>query len=713
MRHFSKRFLMYSSFALTTSLILGACTSQPSRNTSSVGDSSINSEPGFTCDKPIIYNVKGKEQTLTNCYVDTQSGKPKKVQLLNLKGNEKDFHYAHGYLLAEEIEDGAIAEMLSVSRELIKANPKYAWIMNAVKGCYINRMERSVDPEFLATIDSMAQGYIDGMKAKSKTAQFNKTDFREGILGIDLGNIVGGLAHEAESKPVKGVLDLLGACGGKIAAAAAKQVFGPKNKAPTEEEKDEAVRLLFAGYSEEHPTETSKMGCVGVGIAAQGTPNGKLMHGRNLDQTGLLTSWSKHPVLYMMEEDNSYKYMGTGTAGLIFPAGISGLNEHGLAVTLHQMSTTRFDSLHRKGNAMIMPYLLQQTMKKAKTIDEAFALMQKTPVFSSWTVFISDAKTNEFASIEVSANKKVLARRTKGTYMGQSNHFIARDMQKEHYHDTYNNVLETQSRLDGTEMNLKNSFGSVDLNWMIRQLSSHEDYYEGQRSFGRAPNKVSNIMSSIAIPADSTFWMTVGDVFPAAHSQYIAVRADWKNDKMIPYATGRTNRFRSQPNFEASLGHAVESYRLFNKKDSAGTIKHLEEARRLAALDGISDFSYNYNLARVKHDSGDAQGAYAIMKDLAAAPRNRGLNRNHPFENAYEKALLDMYVARMGEDAKQMSHEEAVKNYESAKSTFQSVLAASYPDHATLNLKRKIKTLNKWIKGEEAKIPHLSFSVVD
>jgi Acyl-coenzyme A:6-aminopenicillanic acid acyl-transferase len=708
MRHFSKRFLSYSSFAISTSLILSACTTQPARTTSS-----INSEAGFTCGAPIIYNVKGKSQTLTNCFVQTQSGVPKEVHLLNLKGNEKDFHYAHGYLLAEEIEDGAIAEMLSVSRGLIKANPQFAWIMNAVKGCYISRMERSVSLDFLATIDAMSQGYLDGMKAKGKIPAYTRADFREGILGIDLGNIVGGLAHEAESKPVKGILNLLGACGGKIAAAAAKQVFGPKDKAPTEEEKDEAIRLLFAGYSEEHPTDDRKMGCVGVGVSAQGTSDKKLLHGRNLDQTGLLTSWSKHPVLFMMEEDNSYKYMGTGTAGLIFPAGISGMNEHGLSVTLHQMSTTRFDSLDRKGNAMIMPYLLQQTMKKAKSIDEAFAIMNKTNIFSSWTVFISDSKTNEFASIEVSANKKVMARRTKDTFMGQSNHFIARDMQKEHYHDSYNNVLETQSRLDGTEKNLKDSFGMVNLDWMIRQLSSHEDYYEGTRSFGRAPTKVSNIMSSIAIPAEGTYWMTVGDVFPAAHSQYIGVRADWKNGRMIPFATGRTSHMRSQPNYEVSLGQAVHAYQLFNKKDLPGTITHLEEARRLAALDGVKDFSYEYTLARIKHVHGDNEGAYSIMKDLTTAPRNRGLNRNHPYENAYEKALLDMWVARLGEDAKKMSHQDAVKNYESAKSVFQTVLTSSYPDHATLNLKRKIKMLNKWIKGEQTKIPHLSFSVVD
>lgn len=666
-------------------LLLSSCSlfqKQSDRSTSSVSETAISTN-SYTCDNSIYF----KSNSLKTCHIKTVDSGKKSFHLLQLKGNEIENSYAQGYLLASEIEDGTINDMLREINDLTASNPKMAWLLNSIKDCYVGRMKRSVSDQFMEQIHQLSQGYQDGIKKLGRKPKFNDTDFVIAVLGIDLGNIVGGLAHELEENPVKGAADLIGACGLKITKA--------------------AVIELFDGYHEKNPTEDHKMGCVGVASSAVGTIDHKLIHGRNFDQTPLISTWSKHPVMYLVDEPGFHKYMGTGTAGLIFPAGISGMNDQGLSVSLHQMNTTRFDSLHRNKKAMIMPYLQQIIIKKAKSIDEAYKIIQDSEVFASWTVFISDAKTNELASIEISPNKKVIARRNINSFMGQSNHFINADMQKQHYHDSYNNLLETHSRLNITEKALKNQFSAIDLDWMMNHLSLHEDFYEGSRSFGRTPVKVSNIMSTIAIPADATYWMTIGDRRPASHSTYFGAKADWLSGQLIPIGSTKTHQFRNTPEYEKSFDRYVEAYLNNNKGDYLTAIQNLKEAISLSNQDGKNDFTYRYNLARLLQMTEQYNDAFGIFLDLW-----KNKEQNH----IYQQALISMHLARTAEllsNENKWSSEKTLLYYNFSLSTFERLKSESYKGHATSNLKKKIKLITKWKKGKDAPIPKLNFSVVD
>lgn len=665
-------------------LLLNSCSllqKSGDRSTSSTAESLI-SKNSFTCDANIYF----KSNSLKTCHIKTVNNDQKSFHLLQLKGNEAENSYAQGYLLASEIEDGTINDMLREINDLTASNPKMAWLLNSIKDCYVGRMKRSVSDQFIEQIHQLSQGYQDGIKKLGRKPKFNDTDFVIAVLGIDLGNIVGGLAHELEENPFKGAADLIGACGLKITKA--------------------AVIELFDGYHEKNPTEDHKMGCVGVATSATGTVDNKLIHGRNFDQTPLISTWAKHPVMYLVDEPGFHKYMGTGTAGLIFPAGISGMNDQGLSVSLHQMNTTRFDSLHKNKKAMIMPYLQQVVIKKAKSIDEAFKIIQDNEVFASWTVFISDAKTNELASIEISPNKKVIARRNINSFMGQSNHFINMDMQKQHYHDSYNNILETHSRLNITEKALKNQFSAIDLNWMMNHLSLHEDFYEGSRSFGRTPVKVSNIMSTIAIPVDSTYWMTIGDRRPASHSTYFGAKADWSSNQLIPIGSTKTYQFRGVADYEKSFDRYVEAYLNNNKGDYLTAIQNLKEALVLSNKDGKNDFTYRYNLARLLQMTEQYDEAYDILSDLW-----KNKDQNH----IYQQALISMHLAKTAElmSKDKWTSEKTLPYYTFSLSVFDKLKSESFNGHATSNLKKKIKLINKWIKGKEAKIPKLNFSVVD
>src|SRR3546814_14327234 len=56
---------------------------------------------------------------------------------------------------------------------------------------------------------------------------------------------------------------------------------------------------------------------------------------------------------------------------LIYPGGISGLNDAGLAASLHQMSTTELESGFLTGTGDIAPFTQQRMLREAASIDEA------------------------------------------------------------------------------------------------------------------------------------------------------------------------------------------------------------------------------------------------------------------------------------------------------------------------------------------------------
>jgi tetratricopeptide (TPR) repeat protein len=500
---------------------------------------------------------------------------------------------------------------------------------------------------------------------------------------------MGGIGHDAGEKPLKALAQILGQCRIDLAK--------------------EGVKAILKGIRKKQSDER-KMGCVGL-VAPDSFTGQGVIHGRNLDQTPLMKSWAKAPVIYLIKETGRIPYVASGTAGLVYPGGISGFNQAGIAVSLHQMNTTKWDTSHKSGSAEVVPYLQQRILREARSIDEAFEIIKKTNVFSSWTIFISDSKDNdgkmisEVASIEVSAKNKVIARRRTNEPMSQSNHFIDPKMQKDHYHSNLAAYLETQSRLMQMEKLLNEGKGRIDVEWAMGALSSHIDYFEGERSFGRTAVKLSNIMSSIAHPMRGEFWMTVGDKRPAAHSWYVGSRVDFDKMSIDIISMNKSFKMDSRSYLERSYEHAVYAYQAYKAHDNKASIVELLNANSLAALNGVEDTSIIYNLSRLYMMENDPTEAKKYMEKLLARK-----SEFHP----YHQALISMYSARLrqlvGQSGIQVNdlYDEASKIFgEQLKETKKKF------DHAAPDLKKKIKLIAAWKKGKDKKVQALDFQVVD
>src|SRR3546814_17668954 len=105
----------------------------------------------------------------------------------------------------------------------------------------------------------------------------------------------------------------------------------------------------------------------------------------------------------------------------------SGLNDAGLAASLHQMSTTELESGFLTGHGDIAPFTPQRLLREAASIDDAVDLAKAAPHFAAWTFFVSAAKSGKAARIEVTG-EGVTAVSYAGAAVARSNHFLNPDI---------------------------------------------------------------------------------------------------------------------------------------------------------------------------------------------------------------------------------------------------------------------------------------------
>ena len=109
----------------------------------------------------------------------------------------------------------------------------------------------------------------------------------------------------------------------------------------------------------------------------------------------------------MDETDNhpgsAHRYVAFGTAGLIYPGGISGLNDAGIAVSLHQLSTIHYRTRFDAGEVDIAPFVQQRVLREAGSLEHAVEIVRSVQPFSAWVIFCSDAVAGRTQRIELTA----------------------------------------------------------------------------------------------------------------------------------------------------------------------------------------------------------------------------------------------------------------------------------------------------------------------
>ncbi len=577
---------------------------------------------------------------------------------LKQRGSFPDMAYDHGRLLAPEIETGAFPEIVStIARGVNLESDLFSQVASALYRAYSDRVLAHSSKEFRNAVDGLAAGYRDARP----DPKFSDLEVRDALIAIEVGNVVDGVLHAfsipgLRAAKAPGVLALV------LSRLSDPQARNYLESAQQDQVKQKDVARVLQALG--GPNNRIDFACTGFAVPAPLAAGGLHLHARNLDAD--LYNWNKAPVLSLLDETGGnaawHKYAAFGTAGLIYPGGISGLNDAGIAVSLHQMSTTEVESgfLFDKGD--IAPFVQQRMLREAGSVDDAVDIAEDTRHFAAWTFFVSDAKTGKVRRIEVNG-ERVRVTKHEGEAVAQTNHFLHHDMMERlfdeddnHFTPTFGKWLETHARFDSISAALKADAGQqrIDVGWAIdwlassrdgslekirRQLPHPPDPLAAERAFGRVPRKVYGQLGSIVLadpqrrPWRDQVWMTTGDRQPSPHSNYVGWQVDWQGFELNPLADPTLRRVthyetQGRRNWEVSLERYLwarlarsrprdAAGELLQRRPTAaedrggvtGAIHLLGSAIDLAALDRLVEVPYHYMRARLCHSAGDYAAA--------------------------------------------------------------------------------------------------------
>lgn len=142
------------------------------------------------------------------------------------------------------------------------------------------------------------------------------------------------------------------------------------------------------------------IGCTAFGLKENKTVDGELLIGRNFDFAAG-DDFAKNKIIAFCKPKQGYAFMYVTWGGMI--GVLSGMNEHGLTVTLNSAKSDIPTSA--KTPVCIVARLILQN---AKNIDEAFSIAKKYNTFVSEMFFIGSAYDNKCAIIDKSITETAL-----------------------------------------------------------------------------------------------------------------------------------------------------------------------------------------------------------------------------------------------------------------------------------------------------------------
>jgi isopenicillin-N N-acyltransferase-like protein len=159
--------------------------------------------------------------------------------------------------------------------------------------------------------------------------------------------------------------------------------------------------------------------CSTVALPAGASADGIARFARNLDYEtfGIL---EKHSVVLIFHPKDHYAFASMTAPGLV--GVLSGINEHGLTVACMEVPRA-----FRLPQAMPFMLLYRTLLENCKTVDEAIALLEKTPRQSANNLMVMDA-SGDRALVEITPDKVVVRRAPDTAALVSTNHHRGQDL---------------------------------------------------------------------------------------------------------------------------------------------------------------------------------------------------------------------------------------------------------------------------------------------
>ena len=219
-------------------------------------------------------------------------------------------------------------------------------------------------------------------------------------------------------------------------------------------------------------------GCSTVTLPASASPDGVPRFGRNLDFPSLDVA-DKYTVVFVVEPtDGRYAFASVGWPGMV--GVLSGMNEYGLAVANMELPREP-----RWPSAMPYTLLYRAVLERCRTVDEAAALLKRTPIQSANNLMMQDA-TGARAVAELTPAGVTIRRGLPGEALLSTNHIRGQDQ------DTPGACW----RYDKLHAESKADFGKLDESAVAKMLAG--------------VGSVHTLQAMIFEPTTRTLWLSAG-----------------------------------------------------------------------------------------------------------------------------------------------------------------------------------------------------------
>lgn len=232
----------------------------------------------------------------------------------------------------------------------------------------------------------------------------------------------------------------------------------------------------------------------------------KFLLGRNLDFPGV-AYWDRFPVLEVVHPPSGYKYVGFTSAGVPL-AGISGINEKGISIALHQHYCFE-TNLSGK-----LPFVAaEQLLNQAKNLNEALEILRKAELASSWAFIVADREARDgfiFESTPTQSGVRWL--KDESNVLTHSNYFKSPDLQGRDYATTERMNWDNFWRCETLNQVVKKNLEELSVEKAVKWMSCHRDpFWDEEKIVNRTVSQVYNIQSYVIDLEDMKLFLAEGE----------------------------------------------------------------------------------------------------------------------------------------------------------------------------------------------------------
>ena len=209
-------------------------------------------------------------------------------------------------------------------------------------------------------------------------------------------------------------------------------------------------------------------GCANFAAAGKATVDGRLYHGRTLDNNKTpIKYWVENTTVFVRQPNDGIPHVFIASPGLVWPN--SGLNAEGISISLDTAHPKDIEDLALSGKSNVQ--LMAEVMKRARNYQEAYAIMENNQRMRANLIMITDGKSRKAGVFEL-LGKEMGVRELNGNgalYM--TNHFVSPQMRGKDSYSGESTLLRFKSFQQLMEPDGSRTFyGKIDPNVVVKIL---------------------------------------------------------------------------------------------------------------------------------------------------------------------------------------------------------------------------------------------------